>query len=625
VTGTHKKGFAFGSLAVLFAGFIAAVIASNSLLSGIRFDLTENKLYTLSEGTRSMLNGLEEPINLYFFFSEESAEDIQILRDYASRVAEVLAEFAVASNGNLRLQIIDPVPFSPEEDRASSFGLTNLALGTGSDSVYFGLAATNLIGDEAVIDLFDPDEEVSLEYDLARLVYSLATPNKPVVGLLSGVPMSGGFDPQTQQLQQPWVINQHIQQLFEVRTLSADISAIDADVSLLWIVHPVNLPEAALYAIDQFILGGGRALIFVDPLAEAAASADPTGMGASTSSNLAPLFEAWGLEFDETRVVADNLYALNVASGGRAVRHVGILGLGPDAMAQDEIISAGLGSINLSATGSLGLSADAQITLVPLLESSTDSTLLPAAQFQFLSDPSTLLDSFLPDSAAYVIAARIEGPLRSAFPDGPPAGDDPIALDALTTHSSESLQSNVVVVADVDMLSDRLWVQMQRSLFGQQIASPIANNHDFVANAVANLAGSEDLIGLKSRQTFDRPFDRVQALRREADARLRATEQRLEAELAETERRLGELQSAREDQGSLLMNEEQQAELERFQQEQLRIRQELRDVQRGLNSSIENLGTALKLINIVVFPLGLALAALAGYLVRRPRKQAAAK
>jgi ABC-type uncharacterized transport system involved in gliding motility auxiliary subunit len=224
-----------------------------------------------------------------------------------------------------------------------------------------------------------------------------------------------------------------------------------------------------------------------------------------------------------------------------------------------------------------------------------------------------------------VIAARIEGPLRSAFPDGPPAGDDPIALDALTTHSSESLQSNVVVVADVDMLSDRLWVQMQRSLFGQQIASPIANNHDFVANAVANLAGSEDLIGLKSRQTFDRPFDRVQALRREADARLRATEQRLEAELAETERRLGELQSAREDQGSLLMNEEQQAELERFQQEQLRIRQELRDVQRGLNSSIENLGTALKLINIVVFPLGLALAALAGYLVRRPRKQAAAK
>ncbi len=572
-----------------------------------------------------MLAGLEEPINLYFFFSEESAEDIQILRDYASRVAEVLDEFAVASNGNLRLQIIDPVPFSPEEDRASSFGLTNLALATGSDSVYFGLAATNLIGDEAVIELFDPDEEVSLEYDLARLIYSLATPNKPVVGLLSGVPMSGGFDPQTQQLQQPWVINQHIQQLFEVRTLSADSSAIDADVSLLWIVHPVNLPEATLYTIDQFILGGGRALIFVDPLAEAAAAADPTGMGASSSSSLAPLFDAWGLEFDETRVVADNLYALNVASGGRAVRHVGILGLGPDAMAQDEIISAGLGSINLSATGSLGLSDDAQISLVPLLQSSTDSTLMPAVQFQFLSDPATLLDTFLPDSEAYVIAARIEGPLRSAFPDGPPAGDDAITLDALTTHLSESLQSNVVVVADVDMLSDRLWVQMQRSLFGQQIASPIANNHDFVANAIANLAGSEDLIGLKSRQTFDRPFDRVQALRREADARLRSTEQRLEAELAETERRLGELQSAREDQGSLLMNEEQQAELERFQQEQRRLRQELRDVQRGLNSSIEGLGTALKLINIVVFPLGLALAALAGYLVRRPRKQAAAK
>jgi ABC-type uncharacterized transport system involved in gliding motility auxiliary subunit len=324
-------------------------------------------------------------------------------------------------------------------------------------------------------------------------------------------------------------------------------------------------------------------------------------------------------------VVADNQYALNVASGGRAVRHLGILGLGPDAMAQDEIISAGLGSINLSAAGSLGVREDAAITLVPLLRSSSDSALIPAAQFQFLSDPATLLDSFQPDSQAHVIAARIQGPLSSAFPDGPPAGDEAASSAPSGTHLSQSLQSNIVVVADVDMLSDRLWVQMQRSLFGQQIASPIANNHDFVANAVANLAGSEDLIGLKSRQTFDRPFDRVQALRREADTRLRATEQRLEAELAETERRLGELQSAREDQGSLLMNEEQQEELERFQQEQLRIRQELREVQRGLDSSIENLGTAVKLINIVVFPLGLALAAFAGYLVRRPRKRVAPK
>jgi ABC-type uncharacterized transport system involved in gliding motility auxiliary subunit len=625
MSGTRRKSFALGSLAVLLLGFIAAVIASNTLLGGFRLDLTENRLYTLSEGTRSLLSNLSEPINLYYFFSEQSSEDIQILRDYSSRVREMLGELVAESEGMLRLQTIDPQPFSEAEDRAARFGLTDLALGTAGDSIYFGLAATNLIGDEAVIELFDPDEEASLEYDLARLIYSLATPDKPVVGLISGVPMSGGFDPQTQGVRQPWIIDQHIRQLFDVRTLPAGAEVIDEDVSLLWIVHPVDLPEATLYAIDQFVLGGGRALIFVDPLAEVAGS-DPATAGAATGSDLGRLFDAWGIEFDATRVVADNRYALSVSSGGRAVRHIGVLGLDAEAMAQDEIVSAGLADINLSTAGSLGLAEGAEVTFVALLQSSTDSGLMPAAQFQFLADPVALLDSFAPDSEAHVLAARIEGALDTAYPAGPPVsgGEEP-APPPPEGHLASSDESNLIVVADVDILSDRLWVTMQRSIFGQQLASPIANNHDFVANAIANLAGSADLIGLKSRQTYDRPFDRVQALRRDADVRFRATEQRLEAELAETERRLGELQSAREDGGSLLMTEEQQAELERFRQEQLRIREELRAVQRQLDQSIEGLGTALKLINIVVIPLGLALAAFAAYLLRRPRKKEASK
>jgi ABC-type uncharacterized transport system involved in gliding motility auxiliary subunit len=624
MSGNSQKNFAFGSLAVLLLGFIAAVIASNTLLSGIRIDLTENKLYTLSDGTKSLLSGLPEPINLYYFFSERSAEDIQLLRDYANRVSEVLEEFAAASNGMLRLQEIDPEPFTEDEDRAAQFGLIDLAVGTGGDSIYFGLAATNLIGEEAIIDLFDPDKEAALEYDLARLIYSLSTQDKPVVGLISGVAINGGFDPQTQQVQQPWIIDQHIRQLFEVRNLSASPESIDDDIGLLWIVHPVSLPESTLYAIDQFLLGGGRALIFVDPLAEIAAAADPSGAGAATSSDLEPLFSAWGLDFDPAQVVVDNQYALSVISGGRAVRHIGILGLGPDAMVQDEIISADLADLNISTAGSLAVTEDASITLVPLLKSSADSGLVPAPQFQFLTDPMALLDQFVPDGKEHVLAARIEGPISSAFPDGPPGSDEPLTV-VPDNHLSTAEESNIVVIADVDILSDRLWVQMQRSIFGQQIASPLANNHDFVANAIANLAGSEDLIGLKSRQTFDRPFDRVEALRREADARFRETEQRLENELAETERRLGELQAAREDRGSLLMSAEQQDELERFRQEQVRIRQELRAVQRELNSSIENLGTALKLINIVTIPLGLTLAALMAHLLRRPRKRQESK
>jgi ABC-type uncharacterized transport system involved in gliding motility auxiliary subunit len=624
MSSTQRKQFAYGSLAVVFVAFIAAVIAGNSLLRGVKLDLTENRLYTLSDGTKSLLRNLAEPINLYFFFSNRGTEDVQVLRSYATRVEEMLVEFNDAAGDNLRLQIIDPLPFSEEEDRAAQFGLTDLGLSAlGGDSIYFGLAATNAIGDEAIIEVFDPAKEAALEYDLARLIYSLSTPEKSVVGLLSGVPMTGGFDPQTQQMQQPWIIGQQIRQLFEIRNLPTELATVDADVKLLWIVHPTALSDNTLYAIDQFLLKGGRALIFVDPLAEIASIApDPTGMGAGTASNLGPLFPAWGLEFDPAQVVADDRYALSVSSSsGQPLRHIGLLGLDDEAMADDEIISADLGSVNVGTAGALSLAEGAAITLTPLLESSTESALLPGLQFQFLSDPRALLDGFVPDGMRHVLAARIEGPLSTAFPDGPPGQAD--SLLASPDHVSSAENSSIVVVADVDILSDRLWVRRERSLFGGEVATAFANNGDFVANAIAYLAGSEDLLGIKSRETYVRPFDRVESLQREADARFRETEQRLQAELAATEQTLGELQAEREDAGSLLMTPEQQREIDRFRDEQLRIRQELRTVQRELDSSIENLGRWLKVMNIVVFPLALAGLALTLHLLRRRRKAAA--
>lgn len=619
----QRKQFAYGSLAVILVGFIAAVIAGNSLLRGIKLDLTENRLYTLADGTKSLLRNLAEPINLYFFFSNQSTEDVQVLRGYATRVEEMLVEFRDAAGGKLRLQVIDPLPFSEDEDRAAQFGLTDLGLtALGGDSIYFGLAATNAIGDEAIIEVFDPEKEAALEYDLARLIYSLSTPEKGVVGLLSGVPMSGGFDPQTQQVQQPWIVGQQIRQLFEIRNLPTELATIDADVNLLWIVHPVDLSDNTLYAIDQFLLRGGRALIFVDPLAEIASIApDPTGLGAGTASNLERLFDAWGLEYDPGQVVADDRYALSVgSSSGRPLRHIGILGLDDEAQADDEIISADLSDdVNLSTAGSLRLAEGAAITLMPLLESSTESALLPGLQFQFLSDPRTLLDGFVPGGVKHVVAARIEGPLTTAFPDGPPSQANSL-LAPPDGHLTSAEDSSIVVVADVDILSDRLWVRRERSIFGGEVATAMASNADFVANAVAYLAGSEDLLGIKSRETYIRTFDRVEKLQREAEARFRETEQRLQAELAATEQTLGELQAEREDSGSLFMTDEQQQEIQRFRDEQLRIRQELRTVQRELDSSIESLGRWLKIVNIVAFPLLLAALALTLHLLRRPHK-----
>lgn len=619
------RTFAYSTLALLAVAFVAAVIASNTLLGGIRIDLTENGLYTLAPGTRSLLGNIEEPIQLYLFFSDSETGDVQFLRSYFTRVREMLDEFVAASRGRLSLRVIDPLPFSEDEDRAAQYGLRDLSLGSPGDSIYFGLAATNSVGDEAIIEFFDPNKEAALEYDLARLMYSLAKPEKSVVGLVSGVPIGGGFNPQTQQPSQPWIINQQIRQVFDVRTLGTNLTRIEDDISLLWIVHPVDLDDQTLYAIDQFLLGGGRALIFVDPLAEiAGAMPDPTGRGPATSSSLARLFDAWGLSFDAAQVVADNRYALSVSGlGSRPIRHIGLIGLDADGIDPDDVVSAGLSSINLGTAGYLDTREGAEISLVPLLLSSADSALVPAARFQFLANPDELLDDFVPDAKRYTLAARIEGPLHTAFPDGPPSAEEPGTAtetpDTAVQHLTSTDSANVIVVADVDILSDRLWVQVQRSFLGQ-LATAFANNGDFVTNAIANLSGSSDLIGLKSRAAYSRPFETVEELRRDADARFRATEQQLEAELAETERRLGELQSNREDAGSLLMTPEQRAEIERFQDQQLEIRKELRAVRRDLDSSIEGLGTWLKVINIFLVPLALAVFSLLVFLVKRSRR-----
>jgi ABC-type uncharacterized transport system involved in gliding motility auxiliary subunit len=625
-----RQKLGISTLLLLLLAFGAAVMATNTLLGGFRIDLTENRLYTLSPGTRALLSSIGEPINLYLFFSDQATEDLPSLRSYADRVRETLEEFAAESEGQLILHVIDPQPFSEEEDRAAQYGLQPVNLGNAGESVYFGLAGSNSVGTTDVIPFFEPNpsKEAFLEYDLARLVYNLAHPDKVVVGLLSGAPISGGFDPQTQQPSQAWVVVQQARQLFEVRALPASVLRVEDDVDVLWVVHPTALDDTTLYALDQFIMRGGRALVFVDPYAEIlAASADPSGFAGlgGGGSTLSKLFDAWGVRFSTTDVVADNRYALSIRSGFQPVRHIGLLGLDAAAMSAADVITSGLSSINLGTPGHFTLGEGATATLTPLLTSSEEAALLPVDRFRFLPDPGELLRSFAPTGTQYVLAARLEGMLNSAFPDGPPApAEEGNPVDATLTeqHVGSTTNANVVLVGDVDMLSDRLWVQVQ-SFLGQQLISAFANNGDFIINSLDNLSGSADLIGLRSRATYSRPFTTVEALRREADLRFRETEQQLQAELTETERKLGELQTARGDTTSVLMSPEQEQEIQRFLDEQVRIRRDLRAVRRDLDRSIEGLGTALKVINIVIVPALLTALALLVVVVRRKRKGSA--
>jgi ABC-type uncharacterized transport system involved in gliding motility auxiliary subunit len=621
-----------GTLLALALLFIGLTVLFNYALRGWRLDLTQNRLYTMAPGTDRVLAGIKEPINLYFFFSEKAAAGIPELHTYGVRVRELLQELVSRSKGKLQLHVIDPQPFSEEEDRAAELGVRGVPLGAAGGQFYFGLAGTNSTDGRAAIEFFDPKKEQFLEYDVVKLVYQLANPKKPVVAWLSSLPMTGGFDPRTGQMRDPWLIYSDAQQLFDVRPLEPNATRIDPDVNVLVLVHPKELSPATQFAIDQFALRGGHILVFVDPLAEADTAGAEAGnpmaaMGADKSSHLTPLLTAWGVKFNPDQVVADRGHALAVTlrQGEQPVEHLGILGLDQGSFASDDVITAGLSNVNVATAGYLEPLTGAQACqplkggracFEPLLQSSTDAEPLPVARFRMLFDPATLLEGFKPTGRRYVIGARVSGNVHTAFPAGPPQGVKLPAGEAALKQSAKPV--NLVIFADTDMLEDFLWVREQ-NFFGQRMTQAWASNGDLVENALDNLAGSADLISVRSRATFQRPFDRVERLRRAADERLHAKEQELEAQLRDTETKLTALQSKKDSGSALILTPEQENEIEHFQTEKLRIRKELRAVRAGLNENIERLGTVLKIINIVVVPLMFALVALLVWWWRRRR------
>ena len=622
---TKRSKLSGGTLVALALLFVGLTLLFQHALRGWRLDLTQNHLYTTAPGTDRILASIKEPINLYFFFSKKTAAQIPQLNTYGVRVQEFLEELADRSNGKVNLHIIDPQPSSEDEDRASELGVRGTPIGT-AGTLYFGLAGTNSVDGHQAIEFFDPQKEQFLEYDVVKLIYQLANPKKPVVAWLSGIPMTAGFDPQSGQTREPWMTYSQAQQLFDVRPLPPTADKIDADVNVLVLVHPKSLSPATQFAIDQYALRGGHIVAFVDPLAEAdpAGGADPQNplgaMTADKSSQLGNLLSAWGVKFNPHEVIADRGRALSVSTrqGAAPVMHLGILGLDHSSMAAADVITAGLSTVNMETAGYLEKMPGASVKFEPLLQSSAEAEPLPVQKFATLFDPSTLLDGFKPTGKRYALAARVSGNVKTAFPGGPPAGVKLAAGQSALQQSSKPL--HLVVFADTDMLSDFLWVHEQ-NFFGQQVAQAWARTGDMVLNALDNLSGSSELISVRGRASFRRPFERVEALRRNADERFRVKEQELQAQLRDTEDKLTALQTKRNDKSSVILTPDQEKELDHFQQEKLRIRKDLRAVQAGLNEDINTLGLELKVLNIVIVPVVFACAALLLGLSRRRRRQ----
>lgn len=624
-------------LLIALALLLAVNIASDSLFKSARLDLTASQLYTLSEGSKNILTKLEEPITLRLYLSEKLATTLPGINSYTVQVKELLEEYQRIAGNKLKLLIIDPEPFSEEEDRAEGYGLQGIPTDNTNTTFYFGLAGTNSTDDEEVIAFFSPNRAEFLEYDVTKLIYQLTKPEKQVIGIMSSLPLQGDATPFTQGGNKPWMILDHIRQLFEIRNLETDLTEIPKDIEVLMLVHPKNLSDTTLYAIDQFVLNGGRAMVFVDPYSEAdqppVDKNNPlASLQAPRNSELTKLFNAWGIELVPNKVVGDLQTAQKVQVRKGASAMVVTYPVWMDLnnsqyFNKEDIITTKLGNIIMATPGALVKKGEVPTEMVPLIESGDQAMQIETAKLGVFAEPDSLAREFKPEGK-FTLAARITGKVKTAFPEGKPQEEQPETDDSPLPETDDSDEPqvteaaepiNVIVVADTDLLEDKFWVRVQ-NFVGQRIALPYANNATLISNALDNLSGSNDLISVRNRGSFARPFTLVAAIQQEAEQRFREKEKELLAKLQETDQKIRELQTQKQEGNKLMLSIEQQQEIERFRDEKIKTRKELRNVQHELHKHIAHLETKMKFINIGLIPLLIGIGGITLSFLSRRRK-----
>jgi ABC-type uncharacterized transport system involved in gliding motility auxiliary subunit len=654
-----------GAIAIGVAAIVLFIVLNlgASALTGARVDLTQDKLFTLSEGTRNILKSLNRPVTLKLYYSRQLGEAAPPFGLHAIRVRDMLKEFASVSAGNLTIVEQDPEPFSEIEDTAVEAGLQGIPLDESGEKVYFGMIGE--AGDaKGVIPMFQIDRDRFLEYDLARMVSKLQNPDTARIGVWTSAPMFGDMTARMRGAPtEPWAVITQMQGNFAVRQLVLP-EQLGEDVDLLILAHAAHLNDQELYAIDQYLMRGGKAVIFVDPFNEGAASRRFAVGAVPESSNLKKLFDAWGVSVTENKLAADMSLARLVNAGTEQqivpAPYVTWLQLGADNISNADLVTSNLNRLNLASAGAISLKDDAPLKGEPLLWTSTDSQLVDVKNISGQRpDIRGMVERFEASGEKQVLAMRLTGSVKSAFPDGPPkepkpekkeepasdsgkpaeekAADEKASQDKaeeekvkVKPHVAESqVPLNLIVVADTDMLSNAFWVQM-RQFYGRRFTTPVANNGDFVLNAVENLSGSSDLIGLRSRGSAHRPFTKIEEMQEAAQEQFKSEEQRLMRQLEETEKKLLTLQGGpRAAEGAdapKALTEEQKAEVQKFTDELLVTRKALRQVRHDLRKDIDSLRNRLSFLNIALVPFLVTIAAAglgAARIQRRKRAVAA--
>jgi ABC-type uncharacterized transport system involved in gliding motility auxiliary subunit len=614
--------------AIGLVALFLALIAFNYLASTVpvRADLTDGKLYTLSDGTKKILQRLDAPVKLRLYLSQGESVPVQ-LRSYAQRVEDLVREFKSAAGSNLVIEKYNPLPDSEEEDAATLDGMEPQQLMSG-EQFYLGLAV-NRLERKQTIPTLNPARERLLEYDLARAIARVGIAEQPTIGLMSALPVLGEkFNPFTRQSSEPWVLANELKRDFNVRTVNMTATSIDQDLKVLLLIHPREISEATEYALDQFVLRGGKLIVFVDPFAyfDQQPSPMPGVGGGGTSSTLPRLFKAWGVTMNPGKVIADVVYASG--SGNRYTPTV--LTLNRTAFNRDDVVTSQIETLLYAFGGAFSVKPAPGLKMTELVKSSPNSMLVDNVVASVSGDAAT--KGFKPDEVSRPLAMRLSGKFATAFPEGRPKSDSPAAKDAKPKPEpapepalKETARDNsVLLVADVDMLQDGAAVDIQE-VFGRRIVVPSNGNLAFAQSMVEQLASGDELISLRSRASAFRPLTVVRQMEADAQKEYFGKIQSIETELQKTTEKLQDLQKARGGaaKNAQILTPQQQEEIERFRKRVAETRKELKDLRKNLRQDAERLVLWTKIANIALMPLLVALAGLAVALVRR-RRQAAA-
>jgi ABC-type uncharacterized transport system involved in gliding motility auxiliary subunit len=618
--------------------FLAVNVLANTVFKDAQIDLTEGKLYTVSQGTRNLLSSLQEPVRIRLYYSRRLGEVAPRYAAYYARVRELLERYVALSHGKLSLELLEPESFSDAEDRAVADGLQGLPITQAGDTGYFGLVGSNTVDGRAVIPFFNLEREPFLEYDLTKLVHGLANPDRPVLGVISALPNRPemGRPPGAPP---PLLVFDQIREFFAVEDIEPETTAIPDKVKTLLVVNLKGLSGEALRAVDRFVHAGGRALVFADALVESAGVGEPPPAGASTE-DVNKLLQAWGIRLIDGKVAGDLDAARRVSTGERGGivgDYVAWLTLGRANVDVDDPTMANVERLNLATSAILEPVEQSGLAVTPLIFTGPRSMPIDIDKVRFVPDILGLLRNFQPGGKPLTLAARITGDAPLAFPDqssasaaganaaageggnvkaeagattekpapAQPSGEEH-APPATPAASADRKPIQVIVAGDADMLYDRFWVQSS-DFFGERVDVPNASNADFVINALENLADAEALIGLRGRGTSYRPFTLVEALRHDAELLYRAKEQELQQRLKELQQQLAGIEKPGEAQGGpageAMLSADDKAAIERFRGEMLSVRKQLRDVQHALRSDIERLEERVKFVNIAAVPL----------------------